>query len=73
MTTFEYKVLVLPASNYDVDEEILGLHGEKGWELVTVLLDRSNYRVAYFKRPVLDAPAPDLEETSSSLTGNASR
>jgi hypothetical protein len=73
MTTFEYKVLVLPASNYDVDEEILGLHGEKGWELVTVLLDRSNYRVAYFKRPVLEAPAPDLEETSSSLGGAQSR
>ena len=73
MTTFEYKVLVLPASNYDVDEEILTLHGEKGWELVSVLLDRSNYRVAYFKRSVLEAPPPDLEETNHSLKGNAAR
>ena len=73
MTTFEYKVLVLPASNYDVDEEILGLHGEKGWELVSVLLDRSNYRVAYFKRTVEDAPPPDLEETNHSLGGLPSR
>ncbi len=47
---WEYKVLVLPASNYDVDEEILNLHGEKSWELVGVLLDKNNYRVAYFKR-----------------------
>ncbi len=69
MTTFEYKVLVLPASNYDVDEEILGLHGEKGWELVSVLLDKANYRIVYFKRSVLEAPAPDLEETNHSLGG----
>jgi len=47
---WEYKVLVLPASNYDVDEEILSIHGEKGWELVNVILDKSNYRVCYFKR-----------------------
>lgn len=55
MTTWDYKVLVLPASNYDVDEEILGIHGEKQWELVTVILDKSNYRVCYFKRPAEEA------------------
>jgi hypothetical protein len=51
MTAWEYKVLTLPASNYEVDEEILAIHGEKSWELVTVVLDKANYRVCYFKRP----------------------
>lgn len=60
MPAWEYKVLTLPASNYDVDEEILGIQGEKSWELVAVILDKSNYRVCYFKRPAhLDMPEPD--------------
>lgn len=60
MTSWEYKVLTLPAANYDVDEEILGIHGEKSWELVAVLLDKSNHRVCYFKRPAdLEPPEPD--------------
>jgi hypothetical protein len=60
MTAWEYKVLTLPASNYDVDEEILAIHGEKSWELVTVLLDKGNYRVCYFKRPAhLEQPERD--------------
>jgi hypothetical protein len=62
MASYEYKVLLLPANNYDVDEEILSLHGEKGWELVNVILDRSNHRVAYFKRG-LEAAAAELEAT----------
>ncbi len=58
MTTWEYKVLVLPAAHYEVDEEILGLHGERGWELTNVLLDGQGYRVAYLKRALaLEAPA----------------
>lgn len=60
MPTWEYKVLTLPASNYDVDEEILSLHGEKGWELINVVLDQSNYRICYFKRPSVGG---DLEGT----------
>lgn len=66
---FEYKVLVLPASNYDVDEEILSLHGEKGWELVNVILDQKNYRVAYFKRGIEQAMSTDIEETVNDLPG----
>lgn len=65
MSSWEYKVLTLPASNYDVDEEILGIHGEKSWELVTVILDKQNYRVAYFKRPA------DLEEPELDVSGKA--
>ena len=60
MPSWEYKVLVLPASNYDVDEEILTLHGEKGWELVNVILDQKNYRICYFKRP---STPSDIEGT----------
>lgn len=64
MSSWEYKVLTLPASNYDVDEEILGIHGEKSWELVTVILDKQNYRVAYFKRPAyLEEPEPEPSST----------
>jgi hypothetical protein len=63
MTAWEYKVLTLPASNYDVDEEILAIHGEKSWELVTVLLDKSNYRVCYFKRPA-DLEQPDAGDAT---------
>jgi hypothetical protein len=60
MTSWEYKVLTLPASNYEVDEEILAIHGEKAWELVTIIVDTSNHRVCYFKRPAnLDVPEPD--------------
>ncbi|MBI4817926.1 MAG: DUF4177 domain-containing protein [Deltaproteobacteria bacterium] len=60
---WEYKVVVLPASKYDVDAEILNLHGEKGWELVTVLLDASNHRACYFKRGADVVP----EETEPGL------
>lgn len=61
--SFEYKVLVLPSSNYDVDEEILNLHGEKSWELVDVILDKANYRVCYFKRSL------ELEQPQDSTVG----
>lgn len=47
---FEYKVIVLPAANYEMDEEVLNLHGEKGWLLVTVVMDQSHHRVCYFRR-----------------------
>ncbi len=50
MPSFEYKVLVLPASNTEMDEEVLNLHGEKGWELVSVLLDPSQHRICYLRR-----------------------
>lgn len=59
MTAWEYKVLTLPAASSDVDEEILGIHGEKSWELVTVLVDKSGHRVCYFKRPAQPDDARD--------------
>jgi hypothetical protein len=70
MAAWEYKVLTLPASNYEVDEEILGIHGEKSWELVAVLLDKNGYRVCYFKRPAdLEEPEPDPTMKASALKG----
>jgi hypothetical protein len=63
MISWEYKVLTLPATSSEVDEEILAIHGEKSWELVTVLLDASNHRVCYFKRPA-NLDYPELDPTS---------
>ncbi|MBI2372495.1 MAG: DUF4177 domain-containing protein [Deltaproteobacteria bacterium] len=63
-SAWEYKVVVLPASSYEVDAEICNIHGEKGWELVSVILDSSNHRACYFKRPaaaVPEATEPGLE------------
>ena len=48
--TYEYKVLVLPADHYEMDQEVLNLHGEKGWRLITVLVDASGHRVCYLQR-----------------------
>lgn len=65
VNAYEYKVLTLPAAKPDVDEEILNLHGERGWELVSVVMDPNQYRIAYLRR--LDATGPDLEATAPSL------
>ncbi len=62
MAAWAYKVLVLPSSHYEYDEEVLNLQGEHGWELVNLLFDTQGNRVAYLKRPS-DGPAPDLETT----------
>jgi hypothetical protein len=62
MAAWEYKVLTLPASNYEVDEEILAIHGEKAWELVTIVIDSSNHRVCYLKRPA-NLEVPDVDQT----------
>ena len=63
---WEYKVLVLPSSKYDVDEEILNIHGEKGWELTSVILDEAGYRVCYFKRsPHAQIGGGDVGEKTS--------
>ncbi|MBK8014249.1 MAG: hypothetical protein IPK13_23235 [Deltaproteobacteria bacterium] len=63
---WEYKVLVLPAANYEVDEEITNIHGEKGWELVSVVLDKASYRICYFKRPI-----PSIEPEGDATLGMA--
>ncbi|MCB9654456.1 MAG: hypothetical protein H6729_10050 [Deltaproteobacteria bacterium] len=64
---WEYKVLVLPAANYEVDEEITNIHGEKGWELVSVVLDKASYRICYFKRPIPSATAESDTEGDATL------
>ncbi len=65
MAAWEYKVLVLPSTHYEVDEEILNLQGEQGWELVNLLFDTKDNRVAYFKRIPGSAPK-DIESTLES-------
>jgi hypothetical protein len=50
MWTYEYKVLVMPASSYEVDEEVLNIHGAKGWELVSVVVDEARHRLCYLRR-----------------------
>ncbi len=67
MAAWAYKVLVLPSSHYEYDEEVLNLQGEQGWELVNLLFDTQGNRVAYLKRPAESAPT-DLESTLSDAT-----
>lgn len=64
MDAWEYKVIVLPSS-YEMDEEILNLHGEKSWELVNVLSDSRSNRVAYLRRIL--KKVTDLEATMNQL------
>lgn len=66
MTAWAYKVLVLPSSHYEYDEEVLNLQGEQGWELVSLLFDSQGNRVAYFKHPDGEVKA-DLERTFSDV------
>lgn len=62
MVAWAYKVLVLPSSHFEYDEEVLNLQGEQGWELVNLSIDTQGNRVAYLKRPS-EGPSVDLEST----------
>jgi hypothetical protein len=64
MEAWEYKVIVLPSS-YEMDEEVLNLHGEKAWELVSVLSDSKANRVAYLRRGL--RKETDLDATMNQL------
>jgi len=47
LTTWEYLTIPLIAHN---TKAILDMHGEEGWELVTVITGPAGGLVAYFKR-----------------------
>lgn len=63
MSSWEYKVVPLPSADATVDEEILNVHGSKGWELIAVQQVGSG-RTCFFKRIALESKIPDAETLS---------
>jgi hypothetical protein len=65
MANWEYKVLILQTTDPLLDEEVLNMHGVKGWEMQSVIqsvIERGAMRVCYLKRPTTEEEQ-DADET----------
>lgn len=67
MTKWEYRIVTLNPSSYDLSsEEKLNIFGEDGWELVTVVVS-DHIWTCFFKRPLNPTPdkVPNLIHTGA--------
>lgn len=68
MVTWEYKVLQLPGSDAALDEELLNVHGSKGWELQGFTTGAGGQRLCYLKRQRPEGAESDTTLSMKAMT-----